>query len=218
MTSGEKSAPCSRESLWTILAFCLYSLTISRNILLQTYRLGLLYLVRKVSFLTWETIILTHIYLSLKLFSPCAPSVRHKLYLVCLSLNVIVVVAYWSLYSIDPKLVDSYDYVEWWDVEWFTTLFSHGGNLACLVTEGFFIRNNFECPSFAWFFRVEVVYTVVYCALQKACRWYTGEAVYGFLDAMSLLQVCGFYLALSFVSMGVKGIATALLFSKAKTE
>ena len=217
MQSGGKA---DGERVWTVVAFCFYSLTIWRNIVLQTYREGLRYLVRKVSFLTWETTILTHVYLSLKLFSPHSPppSTRHKLFLVCLSLNVIVVVAYWSLYCVNPKLVDPYDYQAWWDVEWATTLFSHGGNLSCLIIEASFLKRDFHSPSFSWFFRVEVAYTVAYCTLQKVCRWYTDEAVYGFLDAMSLVGVCGFYLALSVVSITVKTIATAVLSPKAKTE
>lgn len=213
------TAASPSERLWTSFALVLYTVTIARNIVLQTYRLGLRYLVRKLSFLTWESTLLTHAYLSLKLLSPNCPSAatRHKLFLVCLSMNSIVTVAYWSLYAVDPKLVDTTDYSQW-DVEWATTLFSHGGSLACLVVEGYFLRKDFIAPGFLWFLQVEALYTIAYCGVQKACRWYTGEAIYGFLDSMTVAQVCGFYLALSVVSLTVKRVATGLLSVKTKKE
>ena len=210
-----KSSPSS----WTVFAFCLYSLACLREVVWKTYQLGVLYLVKKVSFLTWETILLTYLYLTVKTLCPGAFQlhVKNKLYLVCLSLNSIVVLAYWSLYSVDPKLVDSTDYKEW-DIEWVSTLFSHGVDLAVLIVEGFMIRDTFNPPGMRWFIEVELLFTTLYCCVQWICRQITGEAVYGFLDAMSFTEVFTFYLVLGLVSMAVKAVASFTLTRRGKAK
>lgn len=209
----------SAGRIWTWFAFSLYTVMILLEVVLKTVVQGWLYLAKKLSFLTWETILLTYLYLSVKALCPnfFAQHVKNKLYLVCLSLNSIVVLAYWSLYSINPKLVDTYDY-KGWDYEWFATLFSHGIDLVVLVVEGIVIRDVFNPPAMRWFIEVEIIFTTMYCGVQWISRRVTGEAVYGFLDAMSGTEVFTFYLILALVSMTVKALATFTLTSRPKTK
>jgi len=205
-------------AVWSSIAICVHTFFFIREVVLRTLLLGPLYLLKKLSFLTWETNLLSYCYLIGKvlLFKRFPQHVRDKLYLVCLSLNSIIVMAYWSLFSINPKLVDSYEYTKW-DIEWVTTLFSHGGNLVFLVGEGVLIRKEFRAPSMTWFLQIEVVFVVFYCSMQWICRQVTGEAVYGFLDAMSITEVCTFYTVLGLISLFVKSVASYALSSKSKT-
>ena len=203
--------------VWSVVAFCVYTFFFTREIALKSWQRGPLFLLKKLSYLTWETTLLSHCYLIGKLFLPNSfpQHVRNKVYLICLSLNCIVVIAYWTLFSINPKLVDNDDYTGW-DIEWATTLFSHGGNLVFLLGEGWLMRQSFKPPSMGWFLQVEVVFTTFYCCMQWVCRQVTGQAVYGFLDAMSMTEVCTFYTVLGLISLFIKTVASLTLTSKAK--
>ena len=204
--------------VWSWTALCTHLFFFLREVVLKSWKFGGMFLMKKLSFLTWETNVLSLSYMIGKMLLPgyFPQSVRNKVYLICFSLNCIVVIAYWSLYSINPKLVDSSDYSAW-DIEWATTLFSHGGNLIFLTGEGFLMRDVFRPPGFTWFVQVELLFVTFYCSMQWICRQVTGEAVYGFLDAMSLTEVCVFYLILGLLSLLMKSIASFVLTSKVKS-
>lgn len=204
----------SLKSIWYASIAAIFTAVWTDEVFLNIFRKGPMFLAWKLSTLTWITMTSTMIYFILSYYDTkvrlMRPTTKTLFYLFCTSLTWIVVLAYWGLYFIDSNLVDTYNYTAY-DFAFLVNLFIHGINLICMIFEGLNIEEPADVALKYWTL-VEILFVLWYSSITWLSHKITGIYVYGFLHAMSNLQIFVFYLGLGLLSLSVKQL-TALLIS-----